>query len=326
MDVLSQEEIEAMASLVKASKRSKQKSAEDKPQSVQVCNFRSAGQLSNENARVLTALHETFARHLASSLDTYLETGLEVKLHGVEQIPMKDHVASIPPLSYIVPYSQSAISSTLIVECTIDVVFPIIELLLGGLGVPLSDARELSEIEEEIMQGVTSLVARQAENTWHLANMSLVAGRRIKSTLLYQYCSPNEKVTIVKFEIEIAGTTGSIQLVLPATFANAVINQTKLEQPQRKSKLRHFPGPGIRERILDCDFLVTAGLPQMRVTVRDLVALQPGCVLKLRAPLRTPGMLTVEGEELFEVLPVRNGSQKAAQLGRQAQRTNKGRE
>jgi flagellar motor switch protein FliM len=54
------------------------------------------------------------------------------------------------------------------------------------------------------------------------------------------------------------------------------------------------------------------------VAVRDLISLQPGCVLKLRAPIRNPGMLTVEGLEIFEAVPVRNRAQKAAQLGRRA--------
>jgi flagellar motor switch protein FliM len=82
--------------------------------------------------------------------------------------------------------------------------------------------------------------------------------------------------------------------------------------------------PSIRERIIDCDVSVAAGLPNLKVKVRDLIALQPGCVLKLRAPVRNPGMLSIEGQEIFEAVPVRNGSQKAAQLGRRAQRTSWG--
>jgi flagellar motor switch protein FliM len=50
-----------------------------KERTVVNCNFRSAGRLSNENARALTVIHETFARHLVSALDVYLGTGLEVK-------------------------------------------------------------------------------------------------------------------------------------------------------------------------------------------------------------------------------------------------------
>jgi flagellar motor switch protein FliM len=119
---------------------------------------------------------------------------------------------------------------------------------------------------------------------------------------------------------------GSFQLLLPPSFINFLIKQADADQPRKQSKLRYFPATGIRERILDCDFVVAADLPGMRVSVRDLIALQPGCVLKLRAPVRAPGMLTVEGQEIFEAAPVRNGAQKAAQLGRKVPMTSWGRE
>jgi flagellar motor switch protein FliM len=298
----------------------------EKPRSVYPCNFRSAGRLSNENARSLTAIHETFARHLASALDVQLGAGLEIKLQSLDQLSIKDHIVNIPALNYIVPFSHSTLPSAMIVECDIELVFPIIELLLGGTGGPVTEPRELSEIEEEIMLDVTTLIARQAENAWHVPAYSLIPGRRAKSSVLLQYCAPNEKVTVVKFDVDIAGTTGAFQLVFPTSFLNILIKQIKLDQPQKRGRLQYFPKPSIRERILDCDFTTAAELPNMKVALRDLVALQPGCVLKLRAPVRNPGMLTIGGQEIFEAVPVRNGSQKAAQLGRKTQSANMGRE
>jgi flagellar motor switch protein FliM len=291
----------------------------DKERPVRVCDFRSAGRLSNENARAMIAMNETFARGLASGLDAYLGTGLELKVKALEQVLVKEHIAAVPPLSYIVPFSLSTIPSTMIVEIELDLVFPIIELLLGGTGTSNSGARDLSEIEEEIMQDVTSLFARHAEMAWHMPRMSLEMSRRIKASQLNQYCPPNEKVTAIRFEVDIAGAAGSFQLVFPGAFVNALIKQMKLEEPQKKGGLRSFPAPNIRERILDCDVVLEAGVPRVKVAVRDLIALQPGCVLKLRAPVRNPGILTVEGMEMYEAAPVRNGSQKAAQLGRRVQ-------
>jgi flagellar motor switch protein FliM len=297
-----------------------------KQRSVYPCNFRSAGRLSNENARALTTIHETFARHLASSMEAYLGTGVKIKLLMLDQLSFKDHLASIPPFSFVSPFFLSSIPGTMLVECGIDLVFPIIDLLLGGSGMSVSDARELSEIEEELMQDLTSLIARQAENAWDIPDMSLVAKTRLDSTTMHQFCMPNEKVTLVKFEIEMVDTTGTAQLVFPASFLNFLIKQGKVDQPQKKGQLRYFPTATIRERILDCDIAVAADLPSMKVSVRDLVGLQPGCVLKLRASVRSPGMLTVGGHEIFEANPVRNGTQKAAQVGRRVQITNWGKE
>jgi flagellar motor switch protein FliM len=302
-----------------------QKSAE-KQRSIHVCDFRTAGRLSNENARALVAMNETFARLLATALDAYLGTGLELKVKTLDQLPIKEHLASIPPLSYIVPLSIRSIPCTMILECDLDLAFPFIEFLLGGTEISSPDARDLSEIEEEIMQDVTALFARQAEIAWRMPPMSMEPNRRIKASQLNHYCPPNEKVTSVRFEAEITGIIAGFQLVFPSALVNALIKQLKLEEPQRKGALRFFPTPDIRERMLDCDLVLEAGVPRVKVAVRDLIALQPGCVLKLRAPVRNPAMLTVEGMEMFEAAPVRNGSQKAAQLGRRVQPANWGRE
>ncbi len=96
------------------------------------CNFRTAGRLSNENARALNAVHEAFARRLAIALDSWLGIGVEVKQKGLEQQPVKDHIAGIAPLTYIVPLTLSTAQSTMILECDVNVVFAMIEVLLGG--------------------------------------------------------------------------------------------------------------------------------------------------------------------------------------------------
>lgn len=279
------------------------------------CNFRSAGRLSNENARSLTAIHENLARLLSSSLDAFLGTAVEVKLVSLDQLPVKEHIAAIAPLTYIIPFSAGTPPGTVIVECDVQLVFPIVDLLLGGPGGPGSSTRELSEIEEELMQDIILLMIRQAENAWHMPHLSLMPNRRIRSSVLHQHCPPNEKVTLARFEFDIAGTTGSLLLVFPTAFLNALIQQIKLDSPQKRGSVRYFPRPNIRERILDCDIEVAAELQNVKVAVRDLVALQPGSVLKLRAPIRMPGQLTAGGHAIFEAAPVRNGTQKATQLG-----------
>jgi flagellar motor switch protein FliM len=307
--------------MTQASRRKPQNGSGGQPV-VTSCNFRSAGRLSNENARSMAAIHDTFAHQLASALDSYLGTGVEVKLGALDQLAIKDHIAGIPPLAYIVPLTSNTVPGTMIVECDINLVFPMVDLLLGGTGGAAGGPRELSEIEEEIMQDVILLIVRHAESAWRIPNLSLTGGRRVKASVLHQYCPPNEKVTSVKFQLDLSGATGTLQLVFPTAFLNLLIQQFKMDQPQRSRSVRYFPRPSMRERILDCDVEVAAELQGVRVAVRDLLALQPGSVLKLRAPVRTPGMLTAGGHGIFEAMPVRNGSQKAAQLGRRISSAN----
>jgi flagellar motor switch protein FliM len=311
----SQNEVETAAGLTKTSGHPKTAA---KQRIVHPCNFRSAGRLSNEDARTLSAMHETFALHLTATLDNFLGTAVEVKLETVDQLPIKDHIADVPPLSYVVPFS----SNMLIVELDNELVFPIIELLMGGAGTPVEAAgRDLSEIEEDIMLDVSTLLARQAEAVWRVPNLSLVPGARIKPTLMHHCFAPSEKVAVLRFGVEIAGTTGSFKLVLPTELLNVLMSQINREQPQKDARVWSFPTPPLRERILDCDFEVSSELTGLKVAVRDLIALQPGSVLKLRAPIRNPGVLSAGGRSMFEAVPVRNGTQRAAQLGRRVAST-----
>jgi flagellar motor switch protein FliM len=286
-----------------------------KTKTISPCNFRSAGRLSNENVRLMTAVHDTLARHLASALDVYLGTVLEVKLQTIDQAPSKEYIAAISAMSYLAPFGFDGIQSTMLVECDIALVFPVIELLLGGSGADPGDARDLSEIEEEIMHEVMAVIARQAEHTWKFPAGSLTLNRRAKISGLHQYCPPGERVTYIAFDVEVAGHRGTLKFLFPTSFVNALVKQLKLDQPQKKNRFRFFPSQGIRDRILDCDTVVASELPGAKVVVRDLIALQPGSVLKLRAPVKSPGVLTIGSQPIFESYPVRDGLQKAAQLG-----------
>ena len=280
--------------------------------SVHSCNFRTAGRLSNEDGRFMTETHEKVAQNVSGVLDPYLGTSVEVKLETLDQLTIKDHLASVGPRSLVVPFA----GSSFFIEMDIELVFPIVDLLLGGIGGATQVERDLSEIEEEIMQDVVLLIARQCQMVWRMPEEGLVAGPRIKPAAMQQSFSISEKATVLRFSVECAGMSGCFRVVLTNAFLNALLKQGKQEAPQKKARVLTIALPPLRERILDCDTEVSAELTGVGVSVRDLVALEAGSVLKLRAPIRMPATLTAGGHSLFEAVPVRNGLQRAAQLGR----------
>lgn len=288
-----------------------------RPVSVHSCNFRTAGRLSNEDARFMSEMHEKVAQHVSNALDTYLGTSVEVRLETLDQLTIKEHVTTVSSRSLVIPYFSSAF----FVEMDFELVFPIVDLLLGGVGGTTSTNRDLSEIEEEIMHDVVLMIARQCQTVWRMPEEGLVAESRIKPVGMQQAFSMSEKATVLRFCVECGGTSGSFRIVLTNGFLNALLKQGRQDVPQKKARIIAFALPPLRERILDCDTEVAAELTGLHVTLRDLVALKAGSVLKLRAPIRTPATLTVGGHSLFEAIPVRNGSQRAAHLGQRVPTT-----
>jgi flagellar motor switch protein FliM len=290
-----------------------------KPRTIHSCNFRYAGRLSNENARALTALHEKFAINVTNSLELYLGTSLRLKLLSLEQMAILDYTSKIASNSYLLPCALNVMESNFLIEMDIALIFPIIDLLLGGAGTASEEARELTDIDEEIMQSVTALIIKEVERSWRTLNLSLTPGRCIKPAMIQQVFLANEKLVLLMFEMTLGETTGAFNIVLPTSFVGFLLRHLKAAQSKKISSLRLLRNPSLRERILDCDFKVAADITQMRVVVKDLIDLKPGTILRMNAPVRTPGRLTVEDVEIFEALPVRNGARKAAQISARSQ-------
>jgi flagellar motor switch protein FliM len=293
---------------------------ESKPRNIHSCNFRYAGRLSNENARALTTLHEKFALNVTNSLEVYLGTSIRLKMLSLEQLALQDYISAVAPNTYLLPCALNVMESNFLMEMDVRLIFPIIDLLLGGAGTTTSDElRELTEIDEEIMESITALIIKEVDRSWRALNLSLVPAHCIKPALITQIYPANEKLVLLMFEMSIGETTGSFKIVLPTSFVGFLLRHLKAAQSKKISSLRHLPNPSLRERMLDCDFTVAVDVTQMRVLVKDLVDLKPGMILKLKAPVKNPGRLTVEGVDIFEALPVRNGKLKAAQLSCRSQ-------
>jgi flagellar motor switch protein FliM len=119
----------------------------------------------------------------------------------------------------------------------------------------------------------------------------------------------------LRFEADLANARGAFSLVLSNSLLDLLTKQIETDRSQKKSRMFSFPALPLRERILDCEMEVSTELPALRVSVKDLVMLAPGSVLKLRSPVQTPAALTIGGRSLFQAVPVRSGQQRAAQLG-----------
>jgi flagellar motor switch protein FliM len=276
-----------------------------------------AGRLANEDARALSTLHEALANDLAESFDAYFGTPVEVRFDAIKQSSVKDYVAEVSPFSYILPFPSPVAA----VEFDLNLAFPMIELLMGGPGDIVGEDRALSEIEEEMMQDIVSLVMHRVKANWDLSELTIVPGSRIKPSGLLQLLRPTEKVTLLRFEVKVVNASGSFSLLLSTPLLDLLVKKLKSDRTDTKSRMFSFPAPPLRERILDCGMEVTAELTELKVPVKDLVSLELGSVLKLHAPIRMSATVTLAGRGMFEAVPVRSGRQRAAQLGRRLHST-----
>jgi flagellar motor switch protein FliM len=278
------------------------------------CNFRSAGRLSNESARTLTTLHEVVARYLTNSLDVYLGTGLEVRLSMLEQLAMEEFKTKCMAGGYMLPCTTRAAGSSVLIEMDNSLMFTVIDLLLGGTGEKVEAVREVTEIDEDIMEGVGSLIAQEIERAWQPVGYSLTPGKCVKPSFAHRLFPQTEKVLRIKFDVNVAGMTGALFVSFPASLAGSLVRSTRADHAGGKGGSSFGQVPNLRKRMLECKFSLSGELPDLRVPVRHLAAIKEGSVLMLSTPVSGPAKLMLEGKTYFNAVPVREGNNKAMQL------------
>jgi flagellar motor switch protein FliM len=252
---------------------------------------------------------------MSNSLGAYLRAHFQMVLASVELIPGRDFLGSFQETGFTSFLAVQPGSSAVVLQVDTALVVPIIDVLLGGSGQSTTMSRELTEIDREIMDGVAQMIGRELETTWQSIGVKLRPDRQRQAAQIQSVYSATEKLTILSFEAKVNETPGAITISFPATLAIAMLREISPD-PGKKPHAEQPQSLGVRASVLNCPFETTVGLANLKVPLRELMALRPGSVLNLRLPVKVTAALLLGGREWFEAVPVRSGNQRAAQLVR----------
>src|SRR5438270_10193518 len=117
--------------------------------------FRRPDRIAKDQLRAIHLLHENFARTLAASLSAYLRAYVAVNLVSVEQLSFMEFSQCLPSPTCLVALGMKPFEGSAVLELNPALVFPIIEMLLGGSTKSLLKVnREITEIEQSVLDGI----------------------------------------------------------------------------------------------------------------------------------------------------------------------------
>lgn len=310
--VLTQEEIDA---LFVAAQRSSTSAPGASLKKVEKYDLRRSGRLTADQLRLVTMLHESLARRLAGSLGAYLRVGFEMNLVSIEQLTYAEFLSRVPDLTYFAALRILPIDARAALQVELSLVFPIVDLVLGGSGADPIAARDLTEIEERIFETVVGLISRDLQSTWApVIEIDIQFEQRQHDGQFQSLMLPTEKILSLSFEIRLSDARGTINLAFPAVVSNTLLRKLSVQWsyservPSRNSRRR------LQERLLDSRFEAQLTLPPSHLSIRELVSLEPGHVLVLPKRSHEPIHLNIAGKPLFLAHPVRHGGKRGARI------------
>lgn len=310
MGTLDQSQVETLFSKARAAQGRKVLTKNVVPYDV-----RRSNQLTQGQVAAVTTLHESLARRLSNSLAAYLRVAFEMKLVSVAQLSYADFLGRLPDLTNFASLHVMPTDARAAVQLDISLAYPIIDVVLGGSGSEAVDLRDLTEIEEQILESIFHLVLLDLHSTWApVLELDFRFEQWQRNVQMRSIMEAGEKVLCLSFEAQLGEYAGAFAMLFPAVVANALLRRLSAQWshsqriPSRDLRRR------MREQLLGCSFVADLSLPSSPLTIRQLIDLQPGYVLALPRRSRDPIHLNIAGKSMFLASSVRHGTQRGAKV------------
>lgn len=310
--VLNQVEIDEMVRAARSGRDTD--SAGDTGPVIQPWDIRQAGQIGLEQLRAINQLHELFARNLTTSMGGYLRVPFDCSLVSAEHLTYREFLGRVPEKTYLASCNVEPFGAVAVLHFDLGIAFPIIDIMLGGEGKSGELTRGLTEIEEQILEGIVRIVCRDLQTSWQAINLEFNFGSCQQITHAQRLMPPDEKTLGLSFEIRMSESRGTLNLAVPALVSNALLRKISADSSYQRPHSPVESRQQIQKRLLECLFSVELAMPGLTVAIEDLGSLAEGDLLAFEPKVSTPAVLAVGEVPLCSAAPVRVNLRRAARV------------
>lgn len=261
-------------------------------------------------------MHDFLARNLASSLGAYLRAYVTASLVSVEQLSFGEFLQYLPTPTCISSISMQPLDGNAVLELNPSLVVPMIDILLGGSGsLSGTDARELTEIEQSIAEGLLRVVLHDLRETWApVAEIEFKAEAIETQPQLMQILSANEAIVAIGFEITLGEARGMMNFGIPSILVKMMGQRFEQQWSMRRRGASGRERKKIHTLIRKVPLTLDVRAPSTSIRLEDLMALQVGDVVSLEAPIAKPANVMVNGIPKFRGEIVSVGGRRAVEM------------
>ena len=306
-EILSQSEIDALLSDIESGDQLEEvlETSTQKNKQVSVYDFRHPKIVSKEHLRILQMIHERFAKLVESYLTTRLRTLVDAKLIAVDQVTYSEFMLSMSDPSCIYILRLENLHGEAILEITLPLVFYIVDRLFGGEGSSLEKIREMTLIEQKVIEKVAEQFSTALNTAWEQVIPLNSSIELYQSRPSFIQIAPLEEMVIsLSLEVNVQETTGFLNLCFPFQVLEEVLPKMTSQQMVR-SRIKKAPDDKqvISSRIVRANIPVHVELGRKQISLRELVELEIGDVIKLDTRITDDLPILVNNIERFRGRP-----------------------
>jgi flagellar motor switch protein FliM len=304
-EVLSQTEIDSLLSALNRGEVNAEEILESEQEArVRNYDFRRAMRFSKDHIRIISRIHEQFARLLSTNLAAQLRTIIQIQVESVDQVPYEEFVQSIPVLTVLQVLDLSPLEGHIVLEMNPQVVFAILDRLLGGMAGGPYRERELTEIEQSLLERLLARMPGFLADAWKSVEALEPNFVSLETNPQFlQIATPNETVLVVTLSARIGEVTGLMNICVPHVTVEPIIPKLTTQYLFDTAKNRNRDGdsgPKLHQHLEQMQVPVQVLLGACELSVDDVLNLEIGDVIPLGNTIRDPVTVLIDDVPVFD--------------------------
>jgi len=285
-------------------------------------NFRNPKKLSRDQQKVLRGLGEVFARHLASYLAGLTRTYCEANVVSLEEYPYMEYNNALPDTQITAVLDVNLIKGALLLDLSNSITFALIERMFGGA---INDSeppdREFTDIEVTLMERIMKRFAALLQEAWTFTPDIQISLRQIETnTRFIKSIAMDDMVTSLVLSVSLNQVKGTVTCCMPCMDILPILEEAIQEQSganNKEDEVAEESRASLLTRLQDATTEVCGILGTTTMTMREILDLQPGDVIRLDQSVGSPAVITVNGKKWFYGSPGIKRNKMALRINRQ---------
>ena len=317
-DMMSQSEIDALLNAITSGTADMQEiSASKSDRKIKVYDFKRPDKFSKDQLRAIQMIHESFARQLTTSLSTLIRSMVSSEVVSVDQLAYEEFINSVVSPTVIGILEMYPFNGNSIIDMDPNLVFSIIDRMLGGKGEYSGKARELTDIEKTVIERVMMRMLELLEESWSTVVDVRFRFESMESNPFFvQICPPRDMVLLVVIRLAVGEVEGLISLCIPYFLMEPIMDKLSSQQwfasTSRKEEID--AKSYITKNLNDVKLPVALELGHTILSLGDVYGLQEGNVLKLDEKIDDPILIRVGNQIRFKAKPGIHDKKVAAEV------------
>jgi flagellar motor switch protein FliM len=254
----------------------------------------------------LEIINDRFARLLRTTLSGSLRKVIDVSAFSIDMIKFGEFMRALPVPTSLHIFKVDPLRGHGVMVIETKLVFNLVDNFFGGSGRSFVkiEGRDFTPIENRLIHKVIRMAMEDLEKAWNPVHpLKLTYVRSETNPQFASVVAPTEVVIVIKFEVELEQTVGTLIICLPYSTVEPIRSKLYAGFQSDQLEVDHEWINRFIEQVREASVQLTVDLGRATITGGDLINLAVGDVIMMDQDVNQPLTIRVEGIPKFRGFP-----------------------